>query len=151
MMEIQRYSNLILKGVQAIIDNARAKVAVFVNAKTTLLNWQIGNYINHELIQENRAEYGTRIIATLSQHLTMQYGKGYTYSALTRMCKVAKTFKKEIIATLSQQLSWSHLIELSAIENETKRDFFTHPSKEWFADKLHRALEIAKMNIPDKL
>ena len=40
------------------------------------------------------------------------------------MCKVARTFNNQIIATLSQQLSWSHLIELSAIENEIKRDFF---------------------------
>ena len=41
------------------------------------------------------------------------------------MCKVAKCFNEDNIATLSQQLSYSHLIELSSIENEIKRDFFT--------------------------
>lgn len=124
-MIIQKHTDSILKGVQNLIENAQKKVAVFLNAETTLLYWQIGNYINHELIQENRAEYGTKIIATLSQQLTNQYGKGYTYTALSRMCKVSKIFDSEIIATVSQQLSWSHLIELAAIENETKRDFFT--------------------------
>lgn len=124
-MEIQKHSNSLFKGVQALIDNARGKVAVFVNAETTLLYWQIGNYVNGELIHENRAEYGTKIIATLSQQLTVVYGRGYSYSALTRMCKVAKTFDGEKIATLSQQLSWSHLIELAVIDHETKRDFFT--------------------------
>lgn len=123
-MELQKHSEALLKGVQEIIENARSKVAVFINAETTLLNWQIGNYINLELLLENRAEYGAKILATLSQELTLLYGRGYTYSALTRMCKVARTFNHEIIATLSQQLNWSHLIELSAIENETKRDFF---------------------------
>ena len=123
-MELQKHSEALLKGVQEIIENARSKVAVFINAETTLLDWQIGNYINLELLLENRAEYGAKILATLSQELTLLYGRGYTYSALTRMCKVARTFNHEIIATLSQQLNWSHLIELSAIENETKRDFF---------------------------
>ena len=33
---------------------------------------------------------GKKIIATLSQRLTAHYGKGYTYSALTRMMKVAR-------------------------------------------------------------
>jgi len=36
-MEIQQHSNSILKGIQAIIENARVKVAVFVNAETALL------------------------------------------------------------------------------------------------------------------
>lgn len=124
-MEIQKHTDSIFKGVQSIIENARSKVAVFVNAETTLLYWQIGNYINQQLVHENRAEYGAKIVATLSQQLTAQYGKGYTYTAITRMCKISKIFYSEIIATLSQQLSWSHLIELAAIENETKRDFFT--------------------------
>jgi predicted nuclease of restriction endonuclease-like (RecB) superfamily len=124
-MEIQKHSDLLLKGIQGIIENARGKVAVFVNTETTLLYWQIGKYINDELLQENRAEYGAKILATLSQELTKRYGKGYTYTALTRMCKISKLFDSEIIATLSQQLSWSHLIELSAIESDTKRDFFT--------------------------
>jgi len=124
-MEIQKHTESILKGILSIIENARNKAAVFVNAETTLLYWQIGNYINQELISESRAEYGAKILATLSQKLTSQFGKGYTYTALTRMCKIAKIFDSEIIATLSQQLSWSHLIELAAIEDEIKRDFYT--------------------------
>ncbi len=124
-MEIQKHTDSILKGVQSIIENAQKKVAVFLNAETTLLYWQIGNYINQQLITESRADYGAKIIATLSQQLTTQYGKGYTYTALTRMCKISKVFNSENIATLSQQLSWSHLIELAAIDNEVKRDFFT--------------------------
>ncbi len=71
-------------------------VTVFINAETTLLNWQIGNYINLELILENRAEYGAKILTTMSQELTLLYGRGYTYSALTRMCKVARTFHNQI-------------------------------------------------------
>ena len=41
------------------------------------------------------------------------------------MVKVAETFDEQIIATLSQQLSWSHLIELAGVENELKRNFYS--------------------------
>ena len=123
-MEIQNHSDAIFQGIQDIIETARKKVAIFLNTETTLLYWQIGNYINQQLILENRMAYGDKIIATLSQQLTLNFGKGYTYSALTRMCKVSRVFNSEVIATLSQQLSWSHLIELSAIGNETIRNFY---------------------------
>ena len=124
-MEIQHYTHTIFKGVQHIIESAKQKAAVFLNAETTLLYWQVGNYINEQLIHKERADYGAKIIATLSQQLTMQYGKGYTYTALTRMCRVAIFVDAEIIVTLSQRLSWSHLIELAAIEDSIKRNFFT--------------------------
>ncbi|MBU0764027.1 MAG: hypothetical protein KJ607_04240 [Bacteroidetes bacterium] len=68
-MEIQKHTDSIFKGVQSIIENARNKVAVFVNAETTLLYWQVGDYINQQLVHENRAEYRAKILATLSQQL----------------------------------------------------------------------------------
>lgn len=143
-MELQIYSENIFKGIRDIIENARNKVAVFVNTETTYLYWQIGNYINRQLIVENKAEYGDKILATLSQDLTSHFGRGYTYSALTRMCKVARIFHSEtIVATLSQQLSWSHFIELSGIENEIKRDFFIQicVSERWSVRELRKNVE----------
>jgi len=122
--QIQLHSQAMFDGIQRIIEDARRRVAVFVNTETTVLYWSIGQYINQELLQESRAKYGAGILATLSQQLTETYGKGYSYSALTRMCKVAKAFDNEKIATLSQQLNWSHLIELSAVNREIERDFY---------------------------
>jgi predicted nuclease of restriction endonuclease-like (RecB) superfamily len=89
------------------------------------MNWTVGNFINENLKENNKTSYGNKIIATLSQQLTNKYGKGFTYTALTRMSKVANTFSFKNIATLSQQLSWSHFIELSVIDDELKRAFYT--------------------------
>lgn len=52
--------------------------------------WNIGELINDEILQNKRAEYGKEIVATVSQQLSEQYGKGYSYSALTRMMKFSK-------------------------------------------------------------
>jgi len=119
------HSETLFKGIEQLIETARKRVAVFVNVETTMLYWQIGDYINKELLKEDRGIYGAKILATLSQDLIRTFGKGYSYSALTRMCKVAKSFDAEIVATLSQQLSWSHFIELGTIESPLKKEFYS--------------------------
>lgn len=117
-------SKVLFAGVEQLIFSARKKVAISLNKETTILYFNIGYYINTNLKENNQLPYGAKILATLSQELTKSFGKGYSYSALTRMCKVANAFELSIVATLSQQLSWSHLIELSVIENETERNFY---------------------------
>ena len=78
-----------------------------------------------EVLQHSRAEYGKGILATLSQELSAEYGPGYSYSALTRMVKFAEVFPEgEIVATLSQQLSWSHFRQLLPLEQPLQRDFY---------------------------
>lgn len=122
--QIVRFSDELLPGIVHLIEQAKQKVAIFLNAETTLLYWNIGQYINENLKESNRLEYGAKILATLSQQLTEHYGKGYSYSALTRMCKVANCIDFKNIATLSQQLSWSHLIELATIADDLKREYY---------------------------
>lgn len=65
------------------------------------------------------------------------------YDALFRMIRIAKQYtNKEIIATPSQQLTWSHLIELSTIEDSLKRDFYTALSRieRWSIRNLRRKI-----------
>lgn len=143
MNKIQLHSQQIVDGILHLIETARKRVAVYVNAETTLLFFEIGRYINQELLIDTRAQYGAKILATVSQELTEKYGKGYSYTALTRMSKVAKMFNSSIVATLSQQLSWSHLIELSGIDNDLKREFFTQLciSDKWGVRKLRDKID----------
>lgn len=117
-------SNNLFKNIVVLVEKARTKAAVFLNSETTWLYWSIGLYISTELKQKGEITYGRQILVTLSQQLTTRLGKGFSYSALTRMIKVAECFDEENIATMSQRLSWSHLIELAGIESESKRQFY---------------------------
>jgi len=108
----------------SIIEDTKNKVATHINSTITLLYWQIGDHINKQLKQDRKTVYGKEILSSLSLELTSIYGKGYTYSSLTRMSKVADIFDKKIVATMSQQFSWSHFIELAMIEDEVKRKFY---------------------------
>jgi predicted nuclease of restriction endonuclease-like (RecB) superfamily len=122
--KIAKFSNELFTGIVQLIEQSKQKVALVINEETTLLYWNIGYYINENLKVNNRLEYGAKILVTLSQQLTSHYGKGYSYSALTRMCKVANCLDITNIATVSQQLSWSHLIEIATISDELKREYY---------------------------
>ncbi|MBQ2489641.1 MAG: hypothetical protein II525_07540, partial [Bacteroidales bacterium] len=104
-------SDHLYEGVSAIIDNARRLVSVYVNAHASMTFWNVGKYIIDDMEYRTYSAYGKKILATLSQRLTARYGRGYTYSALTRMMKVARLYSdSEMFAMLSQTLSWSHFL-----------------------------------------
>ena len=76
-------------------------------------------------LQAGRAAYGKQILATVSQELTTEFGTGFNYTALTRMARFAEWMTDEqILATLSQTLSWSHFVELLPIKDPLARDFY---------------------------
>lgn len=115
----------LFEDVRHLIEKTRDKVASSVNAEITFLYWQIGQRIQTEILKGNRADYGKEILATLSQQLTQEFGTGFSYSALTRMVKFSQAFSdQQIVATLSQVLSWSHFRELLPLEKELQREFY---------------------------
>jgi predicted nuclease of restriction endonuclease-like (RecB) superfamily len=115
----------LLTDISQLIEKGRQKVAREFNSTLVLLNWLIGSRINQAILGDVRAEYGEQIVNRLADQLTLKYGKGYSRPNLFRMVRFAKLFpKKEIVSTLSRQLSWSHLMLLSTVENELKRDFY---------------------------
>ena len=59
--------NKLFNEIAKLIEQAKAKVAVYLNIETTLLYWNIGNLIIKELKEKNQLAYGRQILATLSQ------------------------------------------------------------------------------------
>ena len=111
--------------VRSMIEQTREGVARTVNAGMTLLYWRIGKRIQADILGNERAEYGKEILDTLSQELTSEFGKGFSYSALTRMVRFAENFSEpSIVATLSRQLGWSHFKEIIPLKDELQRDFY---------------------------
>lgn len=115
----------LFKDIKSLIDRTTAQVAYNVNSSLVILNWHIGKRIREEILKNKRAEYGERIVATLSQQLTNEYGEGYTKSALNRMLVFSRHYSNsQKVATLSQQFSWSHIVELLTIKDDTERLFY---------------------------
>jgi predicted nuclease of restriction endonuclease-like (RecB) superfamily len=116
--------------IRQLIDAAKQRAAVAINAELTLLYWHIGQRIQTEVLQGQRAEYGKEIIRTLSKRLTQTYGKGWGESQLRHCLHFAEVFPDEqIVYTLCRQLSWSHLRVLAYVDDALKREFYTEIAK----------------------
>jgi len=60
-----------------IIDQAQATAYRQVNETLIKRNWLLGMRIQHEVLNDKRAEYGEQVITSLAEKLTVKYGKGF--------------------------------------------------------------------------
>jgi predicted nuclease of restriction endonuclease-like (RecB) superfamily len=115
----------LLTEIRALIEDARRQVARAANVGLTLAYWRIGKRLLAENLTDGRGEYGQKILATLAQQLEWEFGKGFSYSALTRMVRFAEQFPDErILATLLQELTWSHFTVLLPLKDPLAREFY---------------------------
>jgi hypothetical protein len=114
------------KGCTLSIHQSRITKSEALQQPTlTLLYWHIGDRIHDEILRGERAEYGKSIISSLSHQLILEYGNGFNKTNLHRMVKFSETFPdKQIVASLTQQLSWTHFVTLIPIQDSLKRDFY---------------------------
>ncbi|MBF0379120.1 MAG: DUF1016 family protein [Desulfamplus sp.] len=111
--------------IRELIEQSRQQIAVSVNSTITALYWQIGKNIKEEQKKNSRADYGEKIVHTLSAQLVREYGKGFAKRNLFNMIKFAEIFPDfETASALWKQLSWSHILILIPIEDPLKRGFY---------------------------
>jgi predicted nuclease of restriction endonuclease-like (RecB) superfamily len=59
--------------VAAIIENRKNRAGALANREVTLMYWEVGRYVGSVLLDGERAMYGKRIVATLSQQLSWSH------------------------------------------------------------------------------
>ena len=120
----------LLNSIIGLIDTTRQNVARTVNQELTLLYWNIGKNINDDVLKNDRADYGKKLILGLSQELSKRYGTGFNKRNLHSFIKLNTVFQDiKIVHTLCAQLSWSHIRTLIYIENQIKREFYLQMCK----------------------
>ena len=65
-----------------IIEQAQKSAYCAVNETLIKRNWLLGMRIQHEVLKEQRAEYGEQVVKMLSKKLTDKYGRGFKKSNL---------------------------------------------------------------------
>ena len=119
----------LLYSIIGLIDQTRHFVAKTVNQELTLLYWKIGKTINEEILKNDRADYGKKLIKNLSEELSSRYGTGFNKRNLHSFIKLNSIFQDfTIVHTVCAQLSWSHIRTLIYIENNIKREFYIQMS-----------------------
>lgn len=155
------WHSVLINDLEQIIDSARQRVAVTVNAELTMMYWHIGERINREILGNQRAEYGKQIVSTVATQLQELYGtKGFEPRTIRRMMQFASLFPDiQIVTPLVTQLSWSHFLAVMPLKDEIQREFYLtmaaseHWSKRMLQSKIDSMLfeRTAIAQKPDEL
>lgn len=111
-----------------------------VNSAMVTAYWEIGEQIYRACGENERAAYGQYVLQYLSDHLTKEFGRGYTVRNLRLMRQFYLTFP--IRNTLCAELSWSHYRYLMRVSDQAARDFYTNEAVKsgWSVRQLERQI-----------
>ncbi len=114
-----------LQEIRSLIENNEASKIVREiknNYEDLLTKWNIGKLLVEAQGEEKRAKYGSELIKKWGIILEKEFGKNYNKTNLFRYRQFYLAFP--IVATLSQQLSWSQYVSLLPIKNENERNYY---------------------------
>ena len=128
--------------ISTLVANSKDKLVSNVNKIMTETYWNIGKYIvEFEQAGNVKAEYGTKMLTTLSHELTLRMGRGFSRPNLNNMRKFYLMYP--ICQTVSDKLSWSHICELIKIEDDLEREFYQKEccAEKWDVRTLRRQMD----------
>ncbi|MFH1824939.1 MAG: PDDEXK nuclease domain-containing protein [Candidatus Firestonebacteria bacterium] len=111
--------------ISGLIEQTRQRVATTINHEMVILYWNIGKTIKDEIMKSKRAEYGEKIVQSLTAQLTQKYGRGFSAQNLWYMVQLYETYP--ILQSLLGEfkgLSWTHIINILPIKDNLKRQFY---------------------------
>ena len=123
---IQTTMSTLINDVRNIVESGLRKAYQNTNAITVLTYWQVGRRIVEEEQQgERRAEYGSGLIETLAQVLSMDYSRGFSARDLRNYRQLYLCFNDlEIWYTRVPNLTWSHYRTLLSVTSDDARYWY---------------------------
>lgn len=137
-------NNNIYQEIKELLYGAKNRVYQTINTTMTETYFQIGKRIvDEEQGGETRAEYGKSLLKLLSVQLINEFGKGFSVDNLENMRRFYLAFQKSETVSRKFELSWSHYIFLTRIENINERNFYEIESIEngWSLRELKRQFD----------
>lgn len=126
--------------IRTSLVQAQQKLTSAVNSAMVTAYWEIGREIYRACGENDRAEYGRKLLTYLSEKLTAEFGQGYTVRNLRAMRQFYCCFP--IRHTVCAELSWSHYRLLMRISDETIRAFYMEEcvKSAWSVRQLERQI-----------
>jgi predicted nuclease of restriction endonuclease-like (RecB) superfamily len=127
--------------VRGILAGARTRAWQAVNAAMVEACWQIGRAIVEEEQRGGpRAEYGRRIVETLSTRLSAEFGAGFSPANLWDMRRFYRLYP--ILQAAPRELTWTHYRLLLRLDNPEARAFYAAETANtgWSTRELQRQI-----------
>lgn len=138
----------LLQQISDTYTQGRVRAVQAVNSQLVETYWHVGRHIvEFEQAGQVRAEYGKALIDTLAGDLGLRHGKGFSRSNLIRFRQFYLAYPDLATkgATLSHQLTWSHIVELLKIDDPLERGFYEQQAlrERWSVRELVRQKDSA--------
>lgn len=132
-----------LSDIKNILEQARSRAYSAINTSMIEAYWKVGKRIvEEEQNGEDRAEYGSELIKTVSTELTKDLGRGFSETNIRNFRKFYLTFLdfNQIQQTVSAKLSWSHFQLIMRIPDQKARTYYLKEaaSENWSVRTLDR-------------
>ena len=137
-------TNDYLNDVKQIVIMSRQIAYETLNTLILQRNWLIGKRIyEEELKGENRAEYGAKVIASLSKSLTLEFGKGFGKTNLYQFYSFYKSYPNIFQTSGKSYLEWSKYALLITVLDPKAREWYENEclAERWSVRVLQRNIE----------
>ena len=115
--------NQLVDSIGRILDEGRRQAFYAVNTILVKTYWEVGkSIVEYEKENNESAGYGSKLFDNLAKDLRKRYGRGFSRSNVIYMRLLYLKYPKS--QTLSDQLTWSHYVELLMIEEDLERSFY---------------------------
>lgn len=141
MKSVSKKYDLLLDSIGTTIEQARQNAIRAINTELVRANWEIGRHIvEYEQQGQERAEYGSALLARLSKDLRLRYGKGFGRRNVLDMRRFYLIYP--IWQAVPAKLSWTHIIALLGISNDSARKFYEKQAvhEKWSYRELERQI-----------
>lgn len=131
----------LLASLGEIIRGGRQRALRAVDVVQVQTCWEVGRHIvEFEQGGEARATYGQRLLPTLAETLTAQFGKGFDATNLRHMRGFYLAFP--IRDALRLELSWTHYRLLLRLDSPQARDWYANEAaaQNWSTRALERQM-----------
>lgn len=126
--------------IRSHVVEAQRQIYKSVNSAMVLAYWEIGKKIYEVCGENERAAYGKQVLKYISEHLTEEFGKGFSVQNLRYMRQFYCEFP--IRHALRGELSWTHYRSLLRVSNEAARAFYMEEAAKagWSSRQLDRQI-----------
>ena len=131
----------LLAALRELIAQGRQRALRAVDMVQVQTCWEIGRHIvEFEQGGENRAVYGKKLLSSLAENLTREFGKGFDASNLRYMRLFYQAFP--MCDALRHELSWTHYRTLLRVESAEARQWYMNETatQNWSSRALERQI-----------
>jgi len=155
---IENSGQILFDKISNLIEQSKRAIYIHANATTIRMYWEIGRYINEDILENKRADYGKKIVSHLATQLTEKYGRTYEVRNLRRMMQFNEQFSDfEIVSHPATQLSWACFIEILPLKTMEAKLYYLNEAtrgligrngmREMISRKAYERKEIADTQI----